>query len=1162
MSTPDEKPGPDTSPEDGKPDEVAEPAAQESEDQDSNGETAGDAVASEGQPDEGAQVDDSIEQPSPDESADDEAAESDEQLGTGDEDLPEQYELTAEDVEDEAIRGDFMLRWAVILLALLLGVREVNDTATLVRIRSGEAIRANGFWPPAEDAFSYTAAERTWVNLAWFGDVVLSFVYGALGATGISLLTGLIAAATFYLLSQISRPGLPTWWGSVCAALALLACHLQMTSLPAIITLLGAVWVLRNLTQWSDTGERKYVWCLIASLAVWSNLDDRAYIGAAMVLLYLLGTALSRYLRPSSGGVTALAAGVGTASEVQNAAPAVVPETSPGADGEESAAETGDVAPDSEASADEAGERAVSEVDAAGAEEPSTVPPTSTPGPLTDLAIAALGGVLALLVNPFGWQALRAPISYYGAELPVIRFYNITQTEQPEILQLFGLLDGGLWEYVNHHIVAGLIVFVAALLLFGLAWRKLDLGLALVVVGGIVVCLFCLQNLPFAAIAAAAAATLAGQDWYRETFRQAYTTDRNEVLFSRGGRAATVIALAGVAWMAISGRLISEGGAQPGLGFSPELAMKIEGTAEDLESPPAGEIFTSRLDHGDLLIWNKQRAFIDSRVGLYTASGADLVKLHDDARYALLMPQIVGNSDSQQVSRLGNRALWQEVFDRFGVTTVAPRMWGAKADHNTWSSLLVSPDWTLLRQGGTSALFLRTDRTGVSLKPGRSNLADLPGVAFVKECPAVEQRAPALAPNFTERILSAQRPLHSNDLLKSRHFNLHFQVAMQGMPASTVEQYSMLNLAIRHANYALAKDSTAAQAYLEIAQAAAFAREFEAPAFGEKPQAQTRSQRYLQFVHAANLALRFRPDDIALMAKLAQEYEQAGRIDLAIDMARKCVEKIAELPVSTSEEEFAFRQKISDEMRALSTRYDEMRKELELQLVKFRDEEKVEPLQLAGMLRARGFILRAQRVIEDEPTLVGSLQARLIQAFLYSESGQVESAAELFNSLDQVIGGGEDIFPWMVHAAWVNMSLGDYPQAELLLRKRIKVIEEMGDKFKGSPMELAELKWTLVRCCVEGGQLPRMKEPLLELQKGPYRPLAVLILNEVDPDAVIEIKPEPGEKPAEEKPGEEKPGEEPGETPTKPAPNGGEVEGTEKPGSEGETTPETSKTDE
>ena len=1170
MSTPDEKPGPDTSPEDGQPDEVAEPAAQESDDGNSNGETADESVASESQPDEGAQADESIEQlgeESSDESAEGESAGTDEELGSGDEDLPEQYELTAEDVEDEAIRGDFMLRWAVILLALLLGVREVNDTATLVRIRSGEAIRANGFWPPAEDPFSYTAAERTWVNLAWFGDVILSFVYGALGATGISLLTGLIAASTFYLLSQISRPGLPTWWGSVCAALALLACHLQMTSLPAIVTLLGAVWVLRNLTQWSDTGERKHVWCLIASLAIWSNLDDRAYIGAAMVVLYLLGTALSRYLRPSSSGVTVVAAGVGTvgAGDLQNAEPADASETSSEEEevakepATESVSEADEVAAtDSEAPADEAGESAVSEPEATSAENSSTVPPPSTAGPLTDLAIAALGGVVALMVNPFGWKVLRAPVSFYGSELPILRDYYMTNRSLPETLQLSGLLEPSVWGFVNHHIIAGLVLIAATLVVVGLAFRKVDFGLVLAFAGGAVGCLFCLQNLPVAALAAAAAATLAGQDWYREKFRQTYTTDRKEVLFSRGGRAATVVALAAVAWMAISGRLISEEGSQPGLGFSPDLAMKIDGSREDFDSPPAGELFTTRLDHGDLLIWHGLRTFVDSRIGLYTSSNRDLIEMHLGTRLALRNPQ---SAPTPELARLmGNRGLWQEVFDRYGVTTVVPRLWGS-ADYDTWSSLMVSPDWTLLRQGGTSALFLRTDRTGVSLKPGRSNLADLPFVAFVKECPAVEQRAPALAPNFTERILSAQRPLSSNELLKARHFNLHFRVAMQGMPSAAVEQYSMLNLAIRNANYALAKDSTSAQAYLEVAQAAAYAREFEMPAFGEKPLVQTRTQRYLQFVHAANLALRFRPDDIALMAKLAQEYELARppRIDLAVEMARKCVEKIAELPVSTSEEEFAFRQKISDEMRALSKRYDEVRKEMEKQLIKFRDDEKVEPLQLAGMLRAQGFILRAQRVIEEEPTLVGSLQARLIQAFLFSESGQVESAAELFNSLDQVIGGGEDIFPWMVHAAWVNMSLGDYAQAELLLRKRIKVIEEIGDKFKGSSMELEELKWTLVRCCIEGGQLSRIKEPLLELQKGPYRPLAVLILNEVDPDAVIEVEPEPDEK----KPGvEEKPGEEKPEQPAKPDANAGEAEGTEKPGSGGGINPETSKTDE
>src|SRR6058998_1513492 len=42
--------------------------------------------------------------------------------------LPEWEPLTPELVEDEAIRGDFMLRWAMVLLALLIGCRQIVET--------------------------------------------------------------------------------------------------------------------------------------------------------------------------------------------------------------------------------------------------------------------------------------------------------------------------------------------------------------------------------------------------------------------------------------------------------------------------------------------------------------------------------------------------------------------------------------------------------------------------------------------------------------------------------------------------------------------------------------------------------------------------------------------------------------------------------------------------------------------------------------------------------------------------------------------------------------------------------------------------------------------------------------------------------------------------
>ena len=76
------------------------------------------------------------------------------------EELPEWEPLTPELVEDEAIRGDVMLRWAVVFLALLIGCRQIVETSTLTHVKTGQYLAVHGFWPPANDVFSATAGER------------------------------------------------------------------------------------------------------------------------------------------------------------------------------------------------------------------------------------------------------------------------------------------------------------------------------------------------------------------------------------------------------------------------------------------------------------------------------------------------------------------------------------------------------------------------------------------------------------------------------------------------------------------------------------------------------------------------------------------------------------------------------------------------------------------------------------------------------------------------------------------------------------------------------------------------------------------------------------------------------------------------------------------
>src|SRR5262245_2286469 len=94
-------------------------------------------------------------------------------------DLPEDDPLTPELLEDEAQRGDIMLRWAVVLLALLLGCTEIGDTQTLVHVKTGQYLLSHGILPPRTDVFSSTATDRSWVNLSWLFDIALAGAYAA-----------------------------------------------------------------------------------------------------------------------------------------------------------------------------------------------------------------------------------------------------------------------------------------------------------------------------------------------------------------------------------------------------------------------------------------------------------------------------------------------------------------------------------------------------------------------------------------------------------------------------------------------------------------------------------------------------------------------------------------------------------------------------------------------------------------------------------------------------------------------------------------------------------------------------------------------------------------------------------------------------------------------
>ena len=213
--------------------------------------------------------------------------------GSGD-DLPELEELTPELVEEEAIRGDFMLRGAAILMAILFGFGQISDSRVLVHIRSGEDMQRNGFLPPRTDTFSHSREGLPTANVSWLFDHVVSLAWKLGGAQGLTFFKAGLAALIAWQLTRISVAGLPTWWNSICGVIALGACASDLMPITDLMTLLGLIVVLRLLHSAFEGNVDGLTWKAPLTIALWANLDARAWLGVFALLLFSAGRSFAK----------------------------------------------------------------------------------------------------------------------------------------------------------------------------------------------------------------------------------------------------------------------------------------------------------------------------------------------------------------------------------------------------------------------------------------------------------------------------------------------------------------------------------------------------------------------------------------------------------------------------------------------------------------------------------------------------------------------------------------------------------------------------------------------------------------------------------------------------------------------------------------------------
>lgn len=931
----------------------------------------------------------------------------------GDE-LPEHEELTPELVEEEAIRGDFMLRWAAIFLAVLFGFSQISDSRVLVHIRSGDDMRANGFLPASADRLSYALDNESVSNVGWLFDHLVSAIYGAGGETGLTIFKAFIAGLIAYVLSLISIRGMPTWWNSICCVLAVTACSVDFIPVTDLATLVGLSLILLQLHRYSDGSATGLTWKIPLIIAVWANFDPHAYMGVLAVGLFALGSHLQRSRSKADGD--------GTAAE-------------------------------------------------------------------TSVLWKCVGfGAIALLVNPSPLASLTSVVTTYTVHYPTMNQISpLTDSNGGPLLPAV-VLDGRteyfpIWaaELLNGFElawVAGLALIAFAVVVLLIARSREDLPWGILFVGFALMAMLALHEMPAAALAAAVAASTSAQRWYGRKFRQEYTINPSEVLFSRGGRAITVLAFAALSFFVVADRLPTR--APIGIGFEANMKTTMETLGEQFKELPEGAlVMHTVMSQGDMLIWHGQQSFIDSRIvpfGSYAAEDSPVRKF-DTFRWSIIRPSATADTaadaaadtESPEEASGAERPFdpeWKEHIAEMGVTHAMIRLSPpGRPAYTMAASLFQSRDWNMTSRGASALLFgLITDQDNPPKSVSSTRIAFRDS-----EAQDLEQVEFARPKDFYQKYLYASRSPMGGAMRQAQHYlNIDcrfpdatiFQVARAAASEpDNSEMQALLGtilagpvLAIRNANKAIFEDPQNAAAHR--VRGTAYQRMFQtegnvaAGMGGGSP----RDLRYMQSVMALRQAATIEPDVAATWQQLMSLYQSNNRTDLANECLTNLLALEEERLLKIPDAEPQLRQYYE-----LQRTWNERTETIQTQVNEILEQETIEdPQQLAQQrfalvqqLAEEGQILMALKICKDNLDLLRAIpQCELLRGRMLLEAGELEDGALVLNQLAAVIGENPNHpgfagLAWHLNVALSRMARADYPGAADIWAEQLRIINEI-----------------------------------------------------------------------------------------------------------------------
>jgi tetratricopeptide (TPR) repeat protein len=166
------------------------------------------------------------------------------------------------------------------ILAFLLGCVEMFDTDVWWHVRGGEWILAHRRVPRL-DPFTFSSADRPWIDLHWGFQVILAQVHAVGGVAAMILMASGVCTLAFLFAALARRRSWPLWVGLGCWLPALLLMSTRFDPRPECFSLLFTGVLLAILLRVEVSPA--WSWSLPVVMLIWVNTHALFAIGIVII---------------------------------------------------------------------------------------------------------------------------------------------------------------------------------------------------------------------------------------------------------------------------------------------------------------------------------------------------------------------------------------------------------------------------------------------------------------------------------------------------------------------------------------------------------------------------------------------------------------------------------------------------------------------------------------------------------------------------------------------------------------------------------------------------------------------------------------------------------------------------------------------------------------